>query len=238
MARRSIDPGESSRTLAALRRLLREDGIRPDGRLPGETALGRRLGASRQAVRRALDVLEAEGRIWRRPGGEAWLSPPEAPATSEAVGAVGAVGAEASLMEARRALEPALAALAARRATQADLRRLRRVAARGLAAGDEDGLELWGAAFHRAVAVAAGNPALLSAFEALHAVRLNARADRPVRPAAAEGPPAMREHAVIAAAIAAGEAERAAQAMREHLDAQARRRGLLPPEEGAAAARA
>ena len=62
MARRSIDPGESSRTLAALRRRLREDGIRPDGRLPGETALGRRLGASRQAVRRALDVLEAEGR--------------------------------------------------------------------------------------------------------------------------------------------------------------------------------
>lgn len=43
-------------------------GVYPDGRLPDEPTLGRRLGASRNAVREALDLLRAEGLISRRRG--------------------------------------------------------------------------------------------------------------------------------------------------------------------------
>ncbi|MBQ9352329.1 winged helix-turn-helix domain-containing protein, partial [Phyllobacterium sp.] len=58
----------SNYALDRLRRLLASDEFGKDGKLPTERALSESLGVSRRSVRRALEVLEAEGRIWRRQG--------------------------------------------------------------------------------------------------------------------------------------------------------------------------
>src|SRR3546814_18010883 len=46
------------------------DQLEQEGRrqLPTERELAEQIGVGRRAVRRALEVLEAEGRIWRRQG--------------------------------------------------------------------------------------------------------------------------------------------------------------------------
>ncbi|MGO8656855.1 winged helix-turn-helix domain-containing protein, partial [Rhizobium ruizarguesonis] len=60
--------GNSNYALERLRALLRSDSLDADGKLPTERTLSEMLGVGRRAVRRALEVLEAEGRIWRRQG--------------------------------------------------------------------------------------------------------------------------------------------------------------------------
>lgn len=206
--------GNSSGALAALRRMLRSGDHRSDGRLPGERDLARRIGADRRAVRRALDVLEAEGLIWRsRAGHGIFVSLPDArrAALSEA----------GQLLEARLRLEPTLAALAALRATRADLRRMRLFAARAQAAGDSDAAELWGGAFHRCIAETAGNAPLLDAFAILEETRVRGVWRRvselrdPSRPD--EALRSRDEHMAIVEAIASGDPDAAETAMRAHL---------------------
>ena len=65
----------SNFALEQLRTLLRSEKLSTDGRLPTERALSDRLGVSRRAVRRALDVLEAEGMVWRRQGSGTYAGP-------------------------------------------------------------------------------------------------------------------------------------------------------------------
>src|SRR3546814_10399058 len=58
----------SSLALERLRGIV--DQLEQEGRrqLPTERELAEQIGVGRRAVRRALEVLEAEGRIWRRQG--------------------------------------------------------------------------------------------------------------------------------------------------------------------------
>ena len=58
----------SNYALEKLRDLLRNGDFGTDGKLPTERTLSDRLGLSRRAIRRALEVLEAEGSIWRKQG--------------------------------------------------------------------------------------------------------------------------------------------------------------------------
>lgn len=67
--------GNSNYALERLRALLRSDSLDADGKLPTERALSEVLGVGRRAVRRALEVLEAEGRIWRRQGSGTYAGP-------------------------------------------------------------------------------------------------------------------------------------------------------------------
>lgn len=52
----------------ALRQAIEEDRFAPDGALPAERQLAQELGISRITVRKALDALEHEGLLERRPG--------------------------------------------------------------------------------------------------------------------------------------------------------------------------
>lgn len=199
--------------LAALRGLLRDPPERPDGRLPDADDLAVRLNVTARALRRALAVLEAEALVWRGREGELF--------GIHSVRRAGALGRIHALLEARLRLEPEIAALAALRATPGDLRLLRRLASREMASSDMEDAELWSGALHRAVASTARNPALLAAFEAMDTERASpewrALAARTEWSRFEGPPPGVADHGALIEAIAAGDPEDAANAMRANL---------------------
>ena len=110
----------SNYALEKLRALLRTESIDADGRLPTERALSETLGVSRRAVRRALEVLEAEGRVWRRQGSGTYLGQ-RPDGWNEHVGSIVAGTNLLEIMEVRLRVEPQLAQLAAMRVKDADV---------------------------------------------------------------------------------------------------------------------
>lgn len=58
----------ADQTLTKLRRLIADGAIGADGRMPPERLLADELGVGRRSLRRALDILEQEGRITREQG--------------------------------------------------------------------------------------------------------------------------------------------------------------------------
>jgi DNA-binding FadR family transcriptional regulator len=58
----------ADQTLTKLRRLIADGRIGADGRMPPERLLADELGVGRRSLRRALDILEQEGRITREQG--------------------------------------------------------------------------------------------------------------------------------------------------------------------------
>ena len=190
------------------------DGRFPGGTLLSENALARELGISRTPLRQAFGQLEAEGLVELYPRRGALVVPISASEADD-------VHEARELIEchcARRAAE-AGADLTGRleEAIEAQERALSSAGA-GFARADR--------AFHRAIVAAAGNALLARSYDAL--------ADRHQRIAAttvARDPSRIErfiaEHREITAALAAGEAEKAAELLREHLSgarALARRR--------------
>jgi len=122
-----------------------------------------------------------------------------------------------SVHEARRILEVPAAALAAQRRSAADLRAMRRaldVMASEIARGEVG--SRGDALFHAAVTAASGNPTLQELMARIDADVAETRSeslsqqDRPPR--------SLDDHRRIAEAIAAGDPELAAEAMRRHLE--------------------
>lgn len=192
-------------------------------RLQGERELAAALDVGRRAVRRALDVLEAEGQVWRRQGSGTFVGaePPQAAAIAEDLARR---SNPLEVLEARLSLEPALARLAALRASPQQVARMRALAARIAAAEDADARELWDGALHRAVAQAAGNALLLAAFEMLDGVRRDPlwRALREQARSPAAAARYAEQHDRIVDAVAARDPAAAEAAMREHLATLAR----------------
>ena len=65
----------SSTALEQLRGLINQHESTPGTPLPTERELSETLGVGRREVRRALDVLEEEGRIWRKQGKGTFIGP-------------------------------------------------------------------------------------------------------------------------------------------------------------------
>lgn len=193
----------------------------PGDRLPPERILAGRLGLSRAALRHGLGELEAAGLLLRQIGrgtfvragaGEAepapLAMPPGFPDCSPR-----------HLLSARLAVEPPLARLAAREATRGDLDRVREAAAAAGASPDWDRFEEADHAFHRAIAAACRNPALLDLFDRLTAGRRAfdwGRLRERGRP-----PQGLEDHAGIVAALAARDAHAAEDSTRHHLMVEA-----------------
>lgn len=67
----TVNPNDNSNyALAKLREYIQTQDLAKDRRLPTERAFAETFNVGRRAVRRALEVLEAEGLIWRRQGRE------------------------------------------------------------------------------------------------------------------------------------------------------------------------
>lgn len=210
----------SNYALEQLRALMVSAHLAKNERLPTERDLAERLGVSRRAVRRALEVLEAEGSVWRRQGAGTFLgSGPEILAgdVDEVLANTDFMG----VMEVRLRIEPQLAQLAALRAKPQDVARMRELAERirESAMGDADARELWDGALHRLIAQSAGNAFFLSIFDVVNRVR---QSDiwQSVREAARSDTDmsvSFAQHVAIIDAIAARDIAGAGEAMLKHL---------------------
>lgn len=208
----------SNYALKRISLLLDSATVGPDRKLPTERALCEMLQVGRRAVRRALDVLEAEGRIWRRQGSGTFAGP----ARVEIILSLDAVAKQSSymeLVELRLRIEPEFAALAATRANIEDVARLRNLVSHITESRDADERELWDSALHRTVAQIAGNRLYLAIFDLIDRVRQEA-AWVVLRERARSTSLNMlyaKHHDAVVDAIAAGDGATAAMAMRAHL---------------------
>lgn len=208
--------------LRQMRALLDERAGMDDQRLPSERSLSAQLGVGRRTLRRALEVLEAEGHIWRHQGKGTFLGP--RPLRGEvSLVELSSRTNPLEVMEARLEIEPGLARLAALRASNGDLRRLQHLAQKTelIADGDADSRELWDGAFHRAIAEAAGNSLLFAFVDVVDRIRQDPtwrRLREQARAPASQRGYVAQHHRVVAA-IAARDAGEAEAAMRDHLEA-------------------
>ena len=228
----------SNQTLSRLRQLIDKGGLEHDGRMPPERTLASELGVGRRSLRRALEVLEQEGRISRHQGrgtfvnhglgrglnggqgsnglaARAGLIGPASPALAEILDHTNPL----EVIEVRLAIEPVMARLAAFRASQAEINRLQALAEETRAAGDPASYELADGRFHRTIAEAARNALFLAVFDTLHASqrdlgwrRLGENAHCYKRQSVYAG-----FHRDISAAIAERKGDRAQELMQQHL---------------------
>ncbi|SSC68558.1 unnamed protein product [Ciceribacter selenitireducens ATCC BAA-1503] len=209
----------SNYALEKLRDLLRNGDFGTDGKLPTERTLSDRLGLSRRAIRRALEVLEAEGSIWRKQGSGTYVG--QKPSEwSDHVETIVAGTNFMEIMEVRLRIEPQLAQLAAMRAKPGDIERMRELAQKIHVREDADGKELWDGALHRQIAQTAGNLLFLSIFDMINRVRQD-EAWQTIRERARSNANTMSisnaQHTAIINAIAARDPAKAGEAMRQHL---------------------
>ena len=223
----------------------RRAGLGSGAKLPTERQLAADLGATRTSVRRALAVLEAEGRISREVGRGTFLrAEPWPPAGGIADGAahnggagVGATGeavgsrdsvlshpefagfAPADVMTIRRLLEPPAMKLVVAWATTADFEEISRCLAGGERAASYDEFETWDLALHRSIVAASHSPLLARLYAVLEEARHGRFwGDLKRRSASRERQLAYQaDHKELVAALRARDADRAVDAMRVHL---------------------
>ena len=138
--------------------------LKPGDRLPSERELVLRFGSGRSTVREALRVLESNRLVRSRPGDPRGpeILPFSADPMRKSMQRLAAGGDIGSLLEFRMVVEPAANLLAAVNRTDSQLLELERLNARMHAAIDKGTAEFGRAdfEFHRAIAVASGNPLL------------------------------------------------------------------------------
>ncbi len=200
-------------------------GFRPGDRLPPERELMVSLGMSRSILRKALDRLENEGRIWRHVGKGTFIARPSGGAQPARLASLAEKVTPFYMMRARLSLEPALAREAAINASDADVRNILDARDSAQNAADWDTYEAEDDRLHRAVAEATGNVLLLELFDQLNQVRRAVAWGAVVR--TTQRPPrdhsSFAEHDRLAAAISARNPVEAHAAMKEHLGSVAAR---------------
>ena len=117
-----------------LRRLISEGRYGSEGRLPPERHLTEELGVSRGTLRKALDVLEREGLIWRHVGKGTFVADSAQHHSSSDAVRLGRQLTPYRMMRARLVIEPAIVREAAVNATGETLARLRQTQERCRAA--------------------------------------------------------------------------------------------------------
>jgi DNA-binding FadR family transcriptional regulator len=206
-------------TLLRLRAFLETLALPLNSRLPPERELGDQLGVSRADLRKAMAVLEDEGRIWRHVG-RGTFTGARPVLNLESVAFISGITKPEHIMDARLLLEPGLARLAAINGNSADVSEMRSCNQRCSKARDWGAYESWDYKFHHSLAVAARNKLLLVFFETLNAVRRSrawSGSRSQLGPVPSPDHPSFAEHAAIIDAIANHDAERAEECMRAHL---------------------
>lgn len=211
-------PPSDTEIAARLRRDIAEGAPLKDGRLPPERELAQRHGISRARLRRVLDLLAADGTIFRRRGQGTFVLPP--PATDAArLKPLARRVTPAEVIEVRLSLEPRLAALAATRATPQERAQFAQIAAATQSAEDQRSYDAADDIFHYKIAEMAHNALFLTMYEAIRSVRQEASWIRPRAETYSGAVFEMlaQQHQALATAIIEGDAPRAAEAMQTHL---------------------
>jgi len=216
--RRKLSDEVRERLLAQIN----EGDLRPGDALPSERELMALYGVGRPAIREAMQQLASLGLVIVRHGDRPRLAAPRLDLLAEQLALTMRHvlthddSILAQLKEARIVVETGTARLAAETRTEADLDHSRDILARQLLArhDPQESMKRDGS-FHAAIAGISGNVVLSSVVRAVfdwmarfhsHAV-LSSGLERLT----------LEEHDTIFAAIAAGEPDRAAQAMKDHL---------------------
>lgn len=208
--------GNSAAALRRMRSLIERG--RYQGRLPPERELAIELQIGRTTLRKALDVLEAEGQIWRHVGQGTFVGR-RPPATGvEQMLKLGTVSPK-ELLDARLVLEPSIAACAATTARSSDIERIKMCARKRELAKEPDAYNLWDHQFHLAIAEATQNPILVGLLEQLNHLRRTPtwatyKKDRMKDPFYTIS---KREHRAIIAAIEEHNSGAAFQTMKAHI---------------------
>src|SRR5579862_3452137 len=192
-------------------------------KLPSEQEMMKGMGVSRTVVREAVAALRARGLVVTRQGAGAFVAADADRRPFQLTfDGLPSIAEVLDVMELRASVEVEAAGLAAERGSAATRRKVNEALvaietalARGESAIDED------FAFHRAIAAATGNPQFAHFLEYLGRFIIPRQSIR-VAAHRPEGQRAyletfQREHAAIAAAIVARDADAARAAMRGHL---------------------
>jgi DNA-binding FadR family transcriptional regulator len=208
------------------------------GRIPPERSLASDLGVGRRSLRRALDILEQEGRISRHQGRGTFINGHDSgetdgamlqrplrngngrhPTPSLSIDHLLDHTSPMEVIEVRLAIEPVMARLAAFRATQSEIHRLQALAGETRTAADPGTYEKADALFHRTIAEIAQNRLYLAVFDTIHA----SQRDPGWRRLGENAHCFKRQsvyadyHEEISAAIAARQGEKAHELMHRHL---------------------
>lgn len=209
--------GQEARIAALLEQEVAERGLEPGSKLPTEREFAQRSGENRTTVRRALEALEAQGRIIRHVGRGTFLTPARPDETQEA--AVHETISPAQIMAVRLLIEPQTMPLIVAAATPADFAEMDRCLRGGDDAQDYHDFELWDIALHRALAQATHNSLLASICQMANDARhqplwgkLKQRSFTPERRDEYE-----QDHHQIVAALAERDPDAGHAAMRTHL---------------------
>lgn len=213
------DQAERDTVVTAVKDFIAEGAYAPGDRLPPERELIGNLGLSRSALRKALDALEREGKIWRHVGKGTFVAGPIDGAAGAGLGEIGQQITPVRMMRARLCIEPAIAREAAINASAEAVARIERAKDAAARAESWAEYERRDDRFHRAVAEAADNILLAALFDQLNRVRRAVAWETVVRQSARppEGHSSFAEHEAIATAIAARDPGAAQQAMRQHI---------------------
>lgn len=212
--------GSTEQVVTHIRGLIERGELRPGDRLPAERHLAARLGVSRPSVRAGLRALSAMGVVQPRHGSGTYI--PEGPPVlgSEPLSFLAALHGFTGLemYEARRILEVGAAGLAAERATNEQMAKLAEDVESLFASIESPQVFLvHDINFHRSVAAASGNPIVASMMEMVSALYYDRRRQTAERASERDLRDAAEAHRRIYEAILARDAERARQAMNEHL---------------------
>ncbi len=211
--------------LAQLRAYIADRAFGPGDRLPPERVLCVDLGLKRTDLRRALDALERENRLWRHVGKGTFLTDHDPASAPGPFDQLANQVSPADVMRARAALEPAIAREAALYASASSIAKLRLNLDRAMQAATWREYEALDNEFHRQIAESSGSTTLLALFDQLNTLRRMVSWGRVVRTGA--HPPAdhssFAEHARIVEDIAIRSPDAAQAAMRAHLRSVANR---------------
>lgn len=224
----SVPRHETAETRQAIERLENfiSDGAYVNGdRLPSEREMILKLDIRRNALRKALDVLERRGVIWRHVGKGTFLANRDGTGDVGLIEALGQNITPVRMVQARLCIEPALAREAAIHASREAILQIK--SARDAAKGANDWVEyeMKDDQFHRAVAQSSDNALLVLLFDQLNRVRRSV-ADTSVVRASARPPEdhsSFAEHDRIVQAIATRDANEAQRAMQAHIGSVADR---------------
>ena len=227
-----IEGNSGHAALVQLQAYLAQHDLPTDSRLPAERELCEVLGVSRGDLRKALALLEKEGKIWRRVGKGTFIGSGPLEETV-AIAEISGRTNPADLMRSRLIVEPEIAREAALHATQDDILAMRRSLAQTRAAATWRQYENLDNLLHRQIAQASRNTVLLGLFDVLNAIRRAVVWGRlrvePARPPADHH--SFTEHDRIVDAIENRDLGGAATAMRSHLQSVERR--LIPLRDAA-----
>lgn len=209
--------------LAQFREWLSDAQLPDDGRLPPERELAERFGVKRAEIRKALAVMEEEGRLHRHVGRGTFLAREEHIEIPADALVIARRTSPPEAMQARIIVEPEIARLAALRATATQIAAMKDFCVQMRRSKTWSEYEDLDWRFHNLLADASGNNLLLEIQRLVNGVRRAVvwghLAKRPVGPSPDYH--SFEEHDAIVEAIANRDRRGAADAMRRHLNSTA-----------------